>query len=60
MVRIIVRRENEIGRGKITELQHNRVKQKSLEAPIECGLMVETKHDIVEGDQLEAITEVVV
>lgn len=59
MVRI-VRRENEIGRGKITELQHNRVKQKSLEAPIECGLMVETKHDIVEGDQLEAITEVVV
>ncbi len=56
----IVRRENEIGRGKITELQHNRVKQKSLEAPIECGLMVETKHEIVEGDHLEAITEVVV
>ncbi len=56
----IVRRENEIGRGKITELQHNRVKQKSLEAPIECGLMVETKHEIIEGDQLEAISEVVV
>ncbi len=56
----IIRQEHEIGRGKITELQHNRVKQKSLEAPIECGLMVETKNDILDGDFLEAITEVVV
>jgi translation initiation factor IF-2 len=56
----IMRRDNEIGRGKITELQHNRVKQKSLEAPIECGIMVETRHEIIENDYLEAITEVVV
>lgn len=56
----IMREESEIGRGKITELQHNRVKQKSLEAPIECGLLVETKSSIEEDDILEAITESII
>jgi translation initiation factor IF-2 len=56
----ILRNDNEIGRGKITELQHNKLKQKSLESPIECGLLVESKIDILEGDILEAIKEIII
>lgn len=56
----IIRDEIEVGRGKITELQHNRVKQKSLEAPIECGLLVETRSSIEEEDILEAISESII
>lgn len=56
----IMRRDFEIGRGKITELQYNRTKVKQLEAPNECGIMVESKYEIAVGDVLECITESIV
>jgi translation initiation factor IF-2 len=39
MVRII-HDDVEVGRGKITELQHNKVKMKTLDAVIECGTSI--------------------
>lgn len=56
----IMRENLEIGRGKVLELQFNRTKMKQLEAPTECGLMIETKVSIEEGDILEAITESII
>jgi len=53
MVRIM-RREFEIGRGKIVELQHNKIKAKEVLEENECGVQVETKIDIAPGDVLEA------
>ena len=50
----IMRRENEIGRGKILELQTNKVKTKEIGADTECGLTVESKIEIAPGDILEA------
>ena len=52
----ILRRENEIGRGTIGELQQMRVSVKSVEAENECGLMVESKIEIVPGDVLQAVS----
>jgi translation initiation factor IF-2 len=49
-----------VGRGKITELQHNKVKMKTLDAVIECGISIETKADIEEHDSIEVISEVTI
>jgi translation initiation factor IF-2 len=59
MVRII-HDDVEVGRGKITELQHNKVKMKTLDAVIECGISIETKADIEEHDSIEVISEVTI
>lgn len=53
MVRIM-RRDFEIGRGKILELQHNKIKAKEVLEENDCGIQVETKIDIAPGDVLEA------
>ncbi len=50
----IIRRDTEIGFGKITELQINKNKAKEVLEGYECGLQVETKIDISQGDILEA------
>ncbi len=50
----IMRRENEVGKGKITELQQLKAKTKEVTAPAECGMMVESKLDIVSGDRLQS------
>ena len=50
----IIRREFEIGTGKIVELQVNKSKAKEVQEGSECGLQVETKIDIAPGDVLEA------
>ncbi len=50
----IMRRDNEVGSGKITELQHQKSKTKEVSAPDECGMMVESKLDIVAGDKLQS------
>ncbi len=50
----IMRRDFEIGRGKIVELQHNKIKAKEVLEDNECGVQVETKIDIAPGDILEA------
>lgn len=52
----ILRRDNEIGRGEIVELQQMRVSTKSVDEGAECGLMVEAKIEIVPGDVLSAVT----
>ncbi len=50
----IMRRDFEIGRGRIVELQHNKIKAKEVLEDNECGVQVETKIDIAPGDILEA------
>lgn len=50
----ILRRETEIGRGKIIELQQSKIAAKKVEKGNECGMMVESKIEIAPGDVLEA------
>lgn len=50
----IVRRENEIGTGKITEMQHNKSKAREVFEGDECGIQVESKITIAPGDVLQA------
>ncbi len=52
----IMRRDFEIGKGKITGLQNNKIKIKMAEEGSECGVMVDTKIEIAGGDILEAFT----
>lgn len=52
----IMRRENEIGRGEIVELQQARSQVKSVEAEYECGLMIDSKIEIVTGDVIAAFS----
>jgi len=49
----IMRRDFEIGTGKIVELQINKLKSKEVFEGSDCGLQVETKIDISSGDVLE-------
>ncbi len=51
----IMRREAEIGKGSIVELQQSKSKAREVDTDTECGLMIETKIDIAPGDVLEAI-----
>jgi translation initiation factor IF-2 len=51
----IMRRDNEIGMGKVTEMQHNKSKAKEVFEGDECGLQVETKITLAQGDILQAI-----
>lgn len=50
----IMRRDFEIGKGKIIELQHNKLKTKEVIEESECGIQIETKIEIAPGDVLEA------
>jgi len=50
----IIRRDFEIGSGKIVELQINKIKAKEVFEESDCGLQIETKIDIAPGDVLEA------
>lgn len=55
----ILRREAEIGTGKIVEIQVNKVKSGSVEEGSDCGLQVEAKIDIAAGDIIEALEIVI-
>lgn len=50
----ILRRGTEIGRGKIRELQQQKVKASSVDSPKEFGTCVEAKIEIAPGDELHA------
>lgn len=50
----IVRRDFEIGKGRIVELQQSKMKAKEVLADTECGLMIDTKHDIIPSDMIIA------
>ncbi len=49
----IMRREFEIGRGKIVNLEKGKVKTSTVEEGIEFGMMIESKIEIAEGDIVE-------
>lgn len=55
----IMRRDFEIGIGKITELQTNKIKAKDVFEGDECGIQVETRVDVASGDVLEAFELVI-
>ncbi len=50
----IMRREFEIGRGEITELQEQKMKTREVLEGKECGMKVASKYEIAPGDILEA------
>jgi translation initiation factor IF-2 len=50
----IMRRDFEIGTGKIVELQTNKVKTKEIQEGYDCGILVETRTEIAPGDVLES------
>ena len=51
----IVRRGVELGRGKVVELQSQKLKTDVVNEGNECGLMVESKIEMIPSDMLEAI-----
>ena len=51
---IIKRRDIEIGRGKIVELQQQKLKTKEVEEGIEFGMLIESKIDVAPGDTIES------
>jgi translation initiation factor IF-2 len=51
----IFRRDFEIGVGKIVELQSMKIKTNEVQEGNECGLMVESKIELIGGDVIEAI-----
>ncbi|MFA6256994.1 MAG: translation initiation factor IF-2 [Candidatus Paceibacterota bacterium] len=52
----IMRRDFEIGRGKIVNLEKSKAKVSSVEEGAEFGMMVESKIEIVQGDVIESFT----
>ena len=54
----IMRREAEIGRGKIRELQSKKQRVDEVATGYECGMMVEAKVEIAVGDKIEAVRTV--
>jgi translation initiation factor IF-2 len=52
----IERRGFDLGKGKIVELQLQKIKTKEVIEGNECGLMIETKVEMVPGDIVSAIT----
>jgi len=51
----ILRREVEIGRGKIRELQEKKIKASEVREGHEFGVMIEAKTEIAVGDRVEAV-----
>lgn len=51
----IIRRGVELGRGKIVELQSQKIKTNVVNEGNECGLMVESKVEMIPTDILEAV-----
>ncbi|KKT36742.1 MAG: hypothetical protein UW25_C0004G0070 [Candidatus Nomurabacteria bacterium GW2011_GWB1_44_12] len=49
-----MRRDVEIGRGKIEGLQSQKLPAKKVEEGNECGMMIDAKIEIAGGDVLEA------
>ena len=51
----IMRRGVELGRGRITELQSQKIKTQTVMEGTECGLMIESKVEMIPSDIVEAI-----
>ncbi len=52
----IIRRGVELGRGRIIELQMQKIKTQTVLEGNECGLMIESKIEMIPTDTVEAIT----
>ena len=52
----IMRREFEIGRGKIVNLEKNKIKTSNVEEGAEFGMMLESKIEVVAGDIIESFS----
>ena len=50
----IIRRENEIGRGKIKELQHQKNKISEIKEGMEFGCQIQSTIEIAPGDKIES------
>ena len=50
----IIRREREIGRGKMLELQSQKIKTDEVIEGLDCGMNIESKFEIAQGDILES------
>ncbi len=55
----IIRRDFEIGRGKIVGLQLNKIKTKEVLEGTDCGILIESKIDIAPGDNLESFITII-
>ncbi len=51
----IIRRGVELGRGRIVELQSQKIKTDVVNEGNECGLMVESKFEMIQNDILESV-----
>jgi len=51
----LIRRETEIGRGTIRELQSKKIRAKEVAEGFEFGMLVECKMEIAPGDRVEAV-----
>jgi translation initiation factor IF-2 len=56
---IIFRREAEIGRGRVRELQQAKTKTNEVKEGLEFGTMIESKMEIAPGDYLKPIMKVI-
>jgi len=54
----VFRRDHEVGRGKVIELQSHKVKSNEVMAGSEFGVMIEAKTEIAAGDTIEAFNVV--
>jgi translation initiation factor IF-2 len=54
----IMRRDFEIGRGKVMELQQQKLKSKQVTIDLEFGAKIDSKQEIAQGDVLEAFVVV--
>ncbi len=54
---VVLRGEEELGRGEVTDLQHNKIAAKNVLAGEEFGVKVKTSVKIQEGDILESFEE---
>lgn len=52
----IIRREFEIGRAKIVNLEKNKIKTNEVALGVEFGMMIESKIEVVAGDILESFS----
>ncbi len=54
----VLRREEEVGRGKIKELQQSKIAVESISGEGEFGTLIETKIEVAPGDYLERVVTV--
>ncbi|MEK9167910.1 MAG: translation initiation factor IF-2 [Patescibacteria group bacterium] len=55
----IVRRDTEIGKGKVLELQQQKIKTNEVKEGLEFGTMIESKMEIAVGDVIEPFISVI-